>query len=278
MNIYCNGDSFTAGEELLDHLFPSWPGYRTTGSIWVKDSDFMWLEVRRRIGTMVFGSIDALLEKQKEVSWAGQLKKIDNDISVINGSLGGASLTGIANRTIIDLVKHKDKNFDFVFIQLTGPNRLCFYNSECTDNYFLQEHSIGHIERFPPMYRAIAKKYVECYSDKEFSIKYLYTMIHLKYTIKGLTGKDPIFLLSHKAWKDNILNSLLNNKKLIDHEVINILVNDSGILNITDEDIMEDVQIKNNFLHTPLLHFESRCHEEFAKIIYNNYIRDNNKC
>jgi hypothetical protein len=80
------------------------------------------------------------------------------------------------------------------------------------------------------------------------------------------------------VWKDYILRPLLEDEKLINHEVIKTLINNSDILNITDEDIMEDVQIKNNFLHTPLLHFESRCHKEFAKIIYNKYIRDNNKC
>ncbi len=277
MNIYCNGDSFTAGEELLDHLFPGWPGYRTTGSIWVKDTDYHWLEVRRKIGSTVFAGIDRLLEKQKEASWAGQLQKIDNNISVINGAVGGASITGIANRTIVDLSTYKNQNFDFIFIQLTGPNRLDFYNSDLVENYFMKEHPIGHLDKFSDIQREIAKKYVACYSDKEFSLKYLYTMISLRYAIKGLTGKTPIFLLSQKVWKDYILNSLLSDERLNNHKVIKTLINDSGILNITDYDIMEDVQIKNNFLHTPLLHFEPRCHEEFAKIIYNKYIRDN-KC
>jgi hypothetical protein len=278
MNIYCNGDSFTAGEELLDHLFVGWPGYRTTGSIWVKDTDYRWLEVRKKIGISVFGSIEQFLKTQKEVSWAGQLNKIDKDISVINGSVGGASIIGIANRTIADLAKYKDKKFDLIFIQLTGPNRIEFYNSDLVENYFMKEHPIGHLEKFSEIQREIAKKYVESYSDKEFSIKYLYTMISLKYAIKGLTGKEPIFLLSQKVWKDYILDSLLNDNTLVDHEVIKTLINDSGILDISNDNIMETVQIKNNFLYTPLLHFEPRCHEEFAKVIYDKYIIRGNKC
>jgi hypothetical protein len=278
MNIYCNGDSFTAGEELLDHQFIGWPGYKTSGSIHVKDTDYQWLAVRKRIGSTIFGSVDLLLEKEKEKSWAGQLNNLDNNISVINGALGGSSITGIANRTIIDLTKQQDKKFDFIFIQLTSPNRIGFYDSTLAEKYFMIEHPLGHLEKFSLIQQEITKKYIECYSDKEFSIQYLYAMINLKYAIKGLTGINPIFLLSHKVWKDYILRPLLEDEKLINHEVIKTLINNSDILNITDEDIMEDVQIKNNFLHTPLLHFESRCHKEFAKIIYNKYIRDNNKC
>lgn len=272
MNIYCNGDSFTAGEELLDYMLPTWPGYRTTGSIQVKDTDYDWLAVRRKIGSSIFGSISLLLEKEKEASWAGQFKKINKNISIYNGALGGSSIAGIANRTVVDLAKHKDKNFDFVFIQLTGPNRIGFYDSLLVEKHFMQEHPIGHLKKFCEPHREIAKKYVECYSDKEFSIQYLYTMISLKYAIKGLTGKYPIFLLSQKAWKDYILNSLLDNTTLANHEVIKTLIDNSGILNVTDETTMENVQIKNNFLYTPLLHFEPRCHEEFAKILYNKYI------
>ncbi len=273
MNIYCNGDSFTAGEELLDHILPDWPGYRSTGSILVKDTDYQWLYVRRKKAYDVFGSIEQLLKKEKEESWAGQINKIDNNISVINGAIGGSSIIGIANRTIIDLTNYRDKKFDFVFIQLTSPNRIGFYNSNLPENYFLKEHPIGHIDKFPPLEREIAKKYVLCYSNKEFSIQYLYTLNGLKHAVYGLTGKYPIFLSSHKIWKEYIIDPLLKDEKLSNNETIQCLIKDSGILNISDDDIMEDIQIKNKFLHTPLLHFEPQCHKEFAKIIYNKYIK-----
>jgi hypothetical protein len=277
MNIYCNGDSFTAGEELLDHQFIGWPGYRSTGSILVKDTDHRWGAVRRKIGSTIFGSIEYYLEKQKEQSWAGQLNKINNSISVINGAIGGSSITGIANRTIVDLTKHRDKKFDFIFIQLTSPNRLGFYNSTLPETYFMKEHPIGHIDKFPPLEQEIAKKYILCYSDKEFAIQYLYTVVGLKHAVYGLTGQYPIFLSSHKIWKDYITSPLLKDQTLYNNEIIKILIEESGILNILDSDIMEDVQTKNNFLHTPGLHFEPRCHEEFAKVIYNKYI-DKNRC
>jgi hypothetical protein len=277
MNIYCNGDSFTAGEELLDHVLVGWPGYRPTGSILVKDTDHQWGSRRRRQASIVFGSTENVLKKQKEQSWAGQLTEINNTISVINGAVGGSSIVGIANRTIADLTKHQNKKFDFVFIQLTSPNRIGFYNSNLPENYFMKEHPIGHIDKFPPLEQEIAKKYILYYSDKEFSIQYLYTVVGLKHAIYGLTGQYPIFLSSHKIWKDYITNPLLKDKNLANDEMIQILIKDSGILDIPDEDIMEDIQIKNNFLHTPELHFEPQCHKEFAKLIYNKYI-DKNRC
>jgi hypothetical protein len=277
MNIYCNGDSFTAGEELLDYQFAGWPGYRAMGSILVKDTDHQWGAVRRKIGSTIFGSIEYYLEKQKEQSWAGQLNKINNSISVINGAIGGSTITGIANRTIADLAKYRDKKFDFVFIQLTSPNRLGFYNSTLPETYFMKEHPIGHIDKFPPLEQEIAKKYILCYSDKEFAIQYLYTVVGLKHAIYGLTGQHPIFLSSHKIWKDYITIPLLKDQTLYNNEIIKILIEESGILTILDSDIMEDIQTKNNFLHTPGLHFEPRCHKEFAKVIYNKYI-DKNRC
>jgi hypothetical protein len=272
MNIYCNGDSFTAGEELLDHLFPGWPGYRSTGSVWIKDSDHHWMEIRKQLGSNMFGSLENFLKKQKECSWAGQLSKLNSNISVINGALGGSSITGIANRTIVDLAMHQDKKFDFVFIQLTGPNRIGFYNSNLPVNYFMRENPIGHIGKFPAIEKEIANKYVLCYSDKEFAIQYLYAMIGLKHAVKGLTGHYPIFLSSHKKWQDYIVNSLITDQQLANDKIIQILIKDSSILDIPNTNSMENVQLQNNFLHTPLLHFEPRCHEEFAKIIYNKYL------
>lgn len=272
MNIYCNGDSFTAGEELLDHMFPGWPGYRPTGSILVKDADHQWGAVRSKKGWIAYGSIEYYLERQKEQSWAGQLSKINNGISVINGALGGSSIIGIANRTIADLTKYQDRKFDFVFIQLTSPNRIGFYNSTLPETYFMKERPIGHVDKFLPLEQEIAKKYILCYSDKEFSIQYLYTVVGLKHAIFGLTGQYPIFLSSHKIWKDYIINPLLKDEKLSNDKTIQVLIKDSGILDIPDDDIMEDIQIKNNFLHTPGLHFEPKCHEEFAKIIHSKYL------
>jgi hypothetical protein len=230
------------------------------------------MEVRRKKGIELFGSLEKFLTTQKEQSWGGQLEKINDNITVINGAVGGSTINGIANRTIVDLTNHKDKKFDFVFIQLTGPNRIGFYNSDLPENYFMRERPIGHIDKFPHYEQEIAKKYVLCYSNKEFAIQYLYTMIGLKYAVKGLTGHYPIFLSSHKIWEEYIVGALLKDEKLSSNNVIQTLINDSGILGIPDDNIMEDVQINNNFLHTPLLHFEPRCHEEFAKIIYNKYI------
>jgi hypothetical protein len=275
MNIYCNGDSFTAGEELLDYQFAGWPGYRSTGSYYSPSMDFdlrQWSTIRQQHAHNIFGSFEHFYEKEKEQSWAGQLSKITKNISVINGAVSGSTIAGINNRTTIDLITHRDKKFDFIFIQLTSPNRIGFYNSDLLEKYFMKEHPIGHLEKFSKIQQEIAKKYIECYSDKEFAIQYLYAMIGLKHTVKGLTGLYPIFLSSHKIWKDYIVNPLLTDKKLCNDKKIQILIKDSGILDIPNENIMEDAQLRNNFLHTPLKHFEPRCHEEFAKILYNKYI------
>ena len=55
LEIYCNGDSFTAGEELQDHLLSGFPGFNTTGSMYAKDVDKRWAASRWTRGEAYFG-------------------------------------------------------------------------------------------------------------------------------------------------------------------------------------------------------------------------------
>jgi hypothetical protein len=51
------------------------------------------------------------------------------------------------------------------------------------------------------------------------------------------------------------------------------MLDNSGILDIPEENIMETTQMKNNFLFTPVKHYELKCHEEYARVIYNRYLK-----
>jgi len=274
MNIYCNGDSFTSGLEILDYQFSNFPGYSPTGSYLATDANYNWARVRQNHGINFFGSYEELILQERSAAWPGQLKKIDNNINFINSGVAGSSITGIANRTTIDLLKNKNIKFDFIFIQLTSPTRFEFYNSDLSDSYFMREKPMGWIEFLPNQFeKEIAKGYMKYYKNEDYSIKYLYVMTGLKNLIKGITGIDPIFFISLKVLKYHILDPLEKNVMLKNNDIIQTLINESGILEIPEENCMDTTQIKNNFLFTPMKHFELRCHEEFAKTIYQKYIK-----
>ena len=248
MNIYCNGDSYTAGQEILDYQFDDFPGYSPTGSYRATDADYTWAKIRNQQGIKYFGSLKTFQTQEKIAAWPGQLNKIDSSIKYINSGLAGSSLTGIANRTIIDLLNHRDMKFDFIFIQLTSPTRFEFYNSTLPESYFMREKAMGWIEFLPNEYeKEIARGYMKYYKNADFSIKYLYTLINLKNAIKGITGIEPIFLMSLKILKDHILDPLTDNS-LIHDKIIQTMINESGLLNLPEENFMEYTQIKNNFL------------------------------
>lgn len=274
MNIYCNGDSYTAGQEILDYQFSDFPGYSPYGSHLAVFADHNWARIRVKKGTEFFGSHENLISKEKEFAWPGQLKKINPDINIINGGVSGSSITGISNRTVIDLIKNKNIKFDFIFIQLTGPLRIEFYNSTLSKRKFMREITMGWIDDLPTQSeRDIAKGYLKYYKDSDFSIKYLYALINLKNAVKGITGIEPIFLMGMKIWKDQIINPLLENNILKIDTHVQLMLDNSGILDISEENIMETTQIKNNFLYTPVKHYELKCHKEYARIIYNKYLK-----
>jgi len=273
MNIYCNGDSYTAGSEIIDYLFPNFPGYHTSGSNLVKDIDIKWHKSRLQNGIEFFGSKYAYIKKQKENAWPSQLSKIDSNLQVINGAVDGASITGIANRTIIDLIANKNIKWDIIFIQLTGPYRFEFYNLESYERKYIRESTAGWVEYTDNVYeKDIMKSYLKYYGEEEFILKYLYSLVNLRYAIKGITGIDPIFLVGMKIWKEQLLDI----KKTVhfhDSMVIGQLVKESMIDKITDDEIMETVMLENNFFYTPGKHYEIRCHEEFSKKLYGKYIK-----
>lgn len=274
MNIYCNGDSYTSGQEILDYQFPDFPGYSPNGSHLAVHADHRWAKIRVQKGIEFFGSYKNFISKEAEYSWPGQLKKINQNINVINSGLAGSSITGIANRTLVDLLNYKDKKFDFIFIQLTGPLRIEFYNSTLINNHFMREKAMGWIDLLPDqLEKDIAYGYLKYYKDSDFSIKYLYALINLKHAVKGITGIEPVFLMGMKIWKDQIITPLLANDILKKNTHVQLMLANSGILDIAEENIMETTQIKNNFLFTPIKHFELKCHEEYAKIIYNKYLK-----
>lgn len=274
MNIYCNGDSFTSGTEILDDQLPGFPGYHLTGSHLAKDVDKDWKIKRIQKAIEKFESHDKFSLEEKKHAWPAQLEKIDKSLYALNGATSGSSITSMANRTLLDLLENKNVKWDKIFIQLTSPYRFEFYKSWYDYRYFMNENTAGWAEKHKNSNeRKIMLEYIQYYKDEDYSIKYLYSMIGLRNAVKGITGLEPIWLVGMKIWKDQILNSVNENKKLKSLSMMQTMIFESNIENIEDDDIMENTQIKNNFYYMPGKHYELKCHQKFAEIIYNKHLK-----
>lgn len=275
-NIYCCGDSFTDGTELVDHLLPGYPGLKSTNNLIVNKGEKAWSASRFKEGSKYFGSEEQYRAEQRKMAWPGRLSEIDKNLSVINGSRDGISIVGIANRTLADLMAlyNCGKTVDIVFIQLTSPTRLEIYNQRCVDTYFMNERTYGWIDTFETTKeQKLGIATVNHYGVVENSIKYLYNMCMIKNAVKGITGKYPIFLGSYKEFIQNVINPLIYRPEISSNKLIATLLENSGIKDIPLEDIMGTIHLENKFLYTPISHFEQRTHDLYANHIYKKYIK-----
>jgi hypothetical protein len=267
MNIYVNGDSFPAGFELADTVLPSFPGLQT--KMFTNNPHFKKWEMERKAeGSRYYGNLELLEKAGKDLAWPAELTKIDSNITIYNGAKAGASIAGISNRTINDLVSYKNNNikFDYVFIQLTTTDRYEFYDTNVRNLGCIQDGGATNISNLTlDKQRQYASLFFQVHSDMDLAVKYLYTVSTLKYAIKGLTDIEPIFLISSKFFISQV-------KRLLEKVYLKNLIDDSKLLEMILEESMEHVQILNNYLYLPLGHYEQRTHQAYARLIYDRYI------
>ena len=279
MNIYVNGDSYTVGSELPDWVLPGFPGYRQYDTLpgnpmaKVSEKTIEWYARRKKVASKYFGSIENYRKAEQDLAWPSGLHKINPKLLVHNGSKSGASMAGITHRTIADLLTHKVKGimFDRVFIQLTSCQRFEIYDATMPREKFIVDKAVGWADTLPnKTQRELGNCYVAQYKDEDYAIKFLYNLCTLKQAVKGLTGYEPIILSSTLLSTNGVIYPLKNNPD----PLIQLLLKESGILDIPSECCMSTVHMDNNFLFCPGLHFEHRTHQEYAKIIYNKYIHN----
>ncbi len=279
MRIYAIGDSFTAGEELLDFTLKGFPGYKTIEEVdnpryndykiaWLKQKAILkWNQYNRTWKEWI------LLERSW--AWPALLEQLDSRLEVENNSYPGASITGMAHRAVSDilLAKHQGRPFDKVFIQITSANRFEMYDSTLKNRDFIMDGSLTHghwatKESLKGMHTVMLKYQ----SDLDFVIKYLYTLSSLKAAIVGLTGAEPILVASQFHWVTDLFTLINEDKELKDHPNLRSMIE---YINIPDiKLIMNDIHVENKFLYNPCRHYEQRTHYEFAKAVYDMYIKN----
>jgi hypothetical protein len=218
MLVYCNGDSFTAGVHLSDHVYPGFLGDFTREELTTRASEikrFMEtkaeyaekfviadelknrtdrLEFFDKLGpgmNRVFGAINEL---EKHYSYTAELELLDSSIKTINNAVAGASMGGICQRTLLDLLELKSKNIkvDTVVIQLTSVGRYEIYDANYS--YFLLDRPLGYFKSNNEHDKRISDAVTLKYSNYDLTIKFLYHLITLKEAVLSMTGKLPVLI------------------------------------------------------------------------------------
>jgi hypothetical protein len=216
LKIYANGDSHSDGAGLADpETFPdSYPGHITELPMKVNAD---WCILRNSI---IFQ--DETVRKlsntnNRKYVWGTVLGELV-DATVVNNSVSGSCMLGIATRTIADLEIMKKSNSlpTHVFIGLTEVNRLSLYN--IPDIYELKKTTDWVHSVVPRMYHTgHSKQYKKLFeltwatlNDDDFIISYLRECLLIKNYVNSCIGKDPIFLNTNYIfyrYSDMIYNS-----------------------------------------------------------------------
>ena len=215
--IYCNGDSFTAGVNLCDYIFPGYLGYFTRKELrslkkeikkFKSSKSFYCEEKYVEYKKILEGSTDLIFYDnvdnglvtlsgchsflEKKHTYLSEMERLDPTILTINNAVPGASMGGICNRTILDLLSMRDKgiHIERVIIQLTSFTRYEIYDS--TNDRLMCDRPIGSFqnEKDNAIGNAVGLKY----TDHDYVIKFLYHLVSIKETVISITGKPPIII------------------------------------------------------------------------------------
>ena len=217
MLIYCNGDSFTAGVGAADHIFPNFPGGFTDAEVkaagrpitnfksikeqYYKSKFFTHDHLFGRRDTLEFFDAPAggLVTVQgnhnvfeKQYTYSKELELLDNSIQTINAARPGASMAGIAHRTIIDLLtlKAQGKKVDLVVIQLTSFSRYEIF--DCNYAQLINDRPMGNFDHDNET--KISNAVLLKYTNNDLIVKYLYELSMIGETVRSITGRNPLII------------------------------------------------------------------------------------
>jgi len=285
--IYVNGDSFTEGCDLADHMTTSFKKYYSLHEILTED-----LETREASQKAAaeqkfnFYRDPANLELCRQMEqfkidnrWTSTLSKELNRPVFNVSSHGGSSMYAIIYRTMVDLNKLQKQGYTItdVIIQVTSPSRYSFFSNtkDYEEPQFLVNDYYYHIKTAD--FTANSELFNLIHSLESYDMaqyRWLHDMCMFKYAIASITNArlilvDSVFYRSNlKGIKDfqfntspllnkNIDDYLLNFKKQLDDEI--------------ELSMIECVDLNDSNTMTNSLHFTTKIHDIFAKKIAERY-------
>lgn len=126
--IYCNGDSFAAGDELGDDIIPGYPGlmdFDAPSSVKKMHADWLASSYDSTTPAGVFRkqNQEEIRKLECQRSWPNKLRHLVES-TVVSNAQGGSSMDRIARTTVADLIGLVKTNKDITaFIGLTSETR-----------------------------------------------------------------------------------------------------------------------------------------------------------
>lgn len=262
--VYVNGDSYTAGDELLDGAIPGYTAVMPR----VNKPDITPQQRKLRSDYYSKKDYHAVVADQKKLAWPTKLQHMDSSIEVFNNAVGGSSVAGIAARTVTDLLKLRNKGIlpKIVFIQLTSLARIevhgnfgATYLRSAPATFAITDHSNTKLKN-------IAMAYVQEYNDVDWALKYLNDLLLLKNSIIGITGVEPIFLSTQLVTVAFDLIEQLSKDA-------DIIVELLGLLKINLDPKNRPMEEFEGDFVMAMGHPVQSCHDQYAAEIYNSYLK-----
>lgn len=280
--IYVNGDSFTEGCEIGDHLTDFWSGYHSLHDfvslspeeLQKKQQDYIEKRKEYYFANQKMGKITK--DYQEANRWSTILAKIlDKPVCNIS-SHGGSSLYSISYRTIqdIQLLKKKNYNITDIIIQLTGSFRYSIFkhtndgeepNPEKFPHYKIISFNAGSVDKN-------LQKVMETYYNYEADFgqhRFLFDLFLLEKTLKSITNARIIFVDSLFYTTSPLLESPWDNIEFEEGHFLNDVVRDYK--NQTKLSMISTIKLEEANTVTGGLHFTSNVHKRFAKLIAKEY-------
>ncbi len=266
MLLYFNGDSFTEGAGLTDHLFfpDKYPGnFDTINEVmkagWMIDRD-------KIIGDNMPLKIE-IREANMTRAYPSHVNKITG-AEVINGAVGGSSMMGIFFRTMYELehLAEVDKTPSHIFIGLTYKERLTIPNISIAADARSLTHSM--IPSFP--HQNALKKYNKygsatwsAFNDSQLLAFHLRDLISIKCYAESRFNITPIFLKTYSMF--DIDNEII---KSTSSPLLTSLWKTLDIQYITTSKNLFDFKTK----YVADGHLTEDAHEKFAEWIVSEYL------
>jgi len=215
-NIFCNGDSFTAGVSLADFLIPTYKGpFELKEELLVQRQEFInfknifldtnyacWPDlINYQPGQHIPFSIKKAEQDwvklegnwdriEKKHAWPKHLSSLSN-YNTYNYARGGNSIQSILLSTIlgINALEKQGVKIDLVIIQITSLFRTEFFSAELPN--IILSRNLG----FPDeKFQKAVEEYVRVQDECDLFIKYLYTLVAITEFVKLKTGRYPVYI------------------------------------------------------------------------------------
>lgn len=268
MFLYFNGDSHTEGAGLADaDMFPDYPGDFAPGQF--KLFDKSWIDKRQSHVDRDSQVYFKMREANLRLAYPARIQQLLN-CEIYNGAVGGSGMFATMVRTMYDLEKfvEEDRIPNQVIIGLTTKERLGIPNDQDYRDdvtVWVQTAMPVTLSHLDPKFQKFATAYWTSHSDEQLLILFLYQCLSIKYTVKSITGKDPIFVNTSSIWeKTHDLAENTNNSML---KSVWKLLNFDTIIKQTS---LQEIGFRSGQVADG--HFVKEAHTEYAKYLVNHIL------